>query len=527
MKKLLLIGVIALVAFIACLALVNSANADTCVNATSYTPIGDWLELAVNAHDGNWGTLSSNPFDTVGYLYMNYTIPADANSSSYWRVKGYSSTSNVDNATLEANCDISEGRLILRAISLYNSSEYYGNFDCWTGTEWYTLFQDASNNGVSEEHMCWYLNNGTGYCTKADGYIATGGWADPSFDKTYDGDWGTFASNPSYKVSDFFWLTPIDAYDGNWGTIAHNPWNTVGTLYMNYTIPAGANVSSYWEVSAYSLHTNVNFTSMNTSCDISDGFQLKAVTNYAVVPLPPESDPSVYAGTFYCWDGADWLALVSDDTNTGISEEQMCWFLDNGTDYCVKADNYVPADAWATPDYTGYATNYGYANYTVPMNASTSSSYWHMKDAGAETNLNISSCDFSGVLALRYGTNFLNYPDTSAFWQCWNGTDYMNLRNDTSDNQIYEEEVCWVDLPPTTTTTTIPPTTTTTVFPTGYIPLITGTGIPGIIISAAILIGLIAFLFGGELSLTPTDVAKGLVAALIMISLIAALSGMW
>lgn len=305
MKKAL--GILALILF-ASMMTVGIAKAET-MKGDVYLATGGWRPPAYYAYDGDWGSYSTNFYGSSGYLYMNYTIPADVNDSSYWEVEGYSAPFNIDNATIMATCDVSEGKLVFRAVSNYSfPPDFSGDFQCWTGSDWQNLYSDPSNNAIIEEQMCWYYNNDTQSCVKSENYVAGGLWADSSADKTYDNDWASFGQNLQG--------------DGN-----------TSYVFVNYTLPLGA-TSPMWHVKDSGAETTLDIG----SCDIPDG---KFVLRYGAV----WGDNNTYYTFWDCYQGSDFANLRMDSTNNQLFEEEV--------QYTPKEPNGTLLGQWHFDENTG------------------------------------------------------------------------------------------------------------------------------------------------------------------------------
>ncbi len=99
---------------------------------------------------------------------------------------------------------------------------------------------------------------------------------------------------------------------------------------------------------------------------------------------------------------------------------------------------------------TGSVANF-YSNYTVPGGKSLSATKWQIKDQpGGQMNLTLNSgcvaySQGSGKLVLNFMANEEG-GDYRYRWRCWNGTEYVDLRNVTWFNSIaFEEGIYWYE----------------------------------------------------------------------------------
>jgi PGF-pre-PGF domain-containing protein len=106
-------------------------------------------------YDKNWNTFSSSNGYT-SYMYVNYTVPTLALSSSLWQVKGTSGMFNFSLAN--AGC-WNETKLQLRAASAAATSIAWSCFPNGVNITWYTFSSvRATPYGIYEEAMIWNMS---------------------------------------------------------------------------------------------------------------------------------------------------------------------------------------------------------------------------------------------------------------------------------------------------------------------------------------------------------------------------------
>lgn len=98
---------------------------------------------------------------------------------------------------------------------------------------------------------------------------------------------------------------------------------------------------------------------------------------------------------------------------------------------------------YAQMNNTNGTTEYFYINYTKPGLA-TSGSLWTIKRASAINNYSINSQCWDHT-NLNFRAVVINSSTSveSNYWQCYNGTAYLNVTASQSGSKIYEEAMVW------------------------------------------------------------------------------------
>jgi len=122
-------------------------------NADSYSSTGTWNNLEYT-YDGDWGTFGDSD---DGYLYINYTKPANARDTSQWEVK---TGLNITNYTIPASCWAQEplqfrihSKVAFTTLNKQNGTCYNGAG--WTQLYYIELDESPEYNDVYEEAMLW------------------------------------------------------------------------------------------------------------------------------------------------------------------------------------------------------------------------------------------------------------------------------------------------------------------------------------------------------------------------------------
>jgi len=123
-------------------------------NADSYSSTGTWNNLEYT-YDGDWDTYGSTSSGDV-YLYINYTKPSNALSSSLWQVKDQDATINL---TIPNEC-WSQSPLQFRGwIDAFVGPSTRVYWHCYDGTSWQELRVSGVEDGyyayLYEEAMLW------------------------------------------------------------------------------------------------------------------------------------------------------------------------------------------------------------------------------------------------------------------------------------------------------------------------------------------------------------------------------------
>jgi len=124
-----------------------------------------WMQ----AFDGDWDTHAYNI-----EIYVNYTKPATAKSSSLWQVKDTDSITNTTrNISLSTCWDGYSDKVVLKGITTGAGVSYYARYYCHNSTIWVEVLNmsvGALRNDIYEEAMWWDLDATTVTITQG-GYV--------------------------------------------------------------------------------------------------------------------------------------------------------------------------------------------------------------------------------------------------------------------------------------------------------------------------------------------------------------------
>ena len=188
--------------------------------------------------------------------------------------------------------------------------------------------------------------------------------------------------------------------------------------------------------------------------DLINSF-LESQTNYGDIPIKFQSSKN---GTLVISDirydylgGNDTIeVLVYEHSDIDCYQETANISTDCGG---LGTGAYLISGAWTSAEniYDGNwgtfgsaqssSTSFVFFNYTKPYGA-LNSSLWQVKDKIGSENLTIAQqCFNQNPLQFRINSSYLGYTK----WGCWNGTDYILLRDATGVNAqyVYEESMIW------------------------------------------------------------------------------------
>ena len=272
----------------------------------------------------------------------------------------------------------------------------------------------------------------------------------------------------------------------------NNSYITTTSSYINISF-SGNSINSCWysnnsgstniTISDCGNITNYNFTEGTNNIDISinNTWGNKTTTRLTLTldTINPQISfvtPTTLTGNY----SQNWIYGNLSINEPNINNTKLIFFNSLNTSFCYQEDadilsscgeiyigSYAKSGVWdsVTNLYSntkdgnwntlggndGSGTSaYGFVNYTKPPTA-LNTSLWGIKDGLGVINLSISQCwngDINKII-LQYNVSRFNNSTREMGWSCWNGSQYINLR-DTIDNSgnaslndIYEEAMWW------------------------------------------------------------------------------------
>lgn len=148
----------------------------------------------------------------------------------------------------------------------------------------------------------------------------------------------------------------------------------------------------------------------------------------------------IFAATSWCYQENSTTATTCGGLSTGLyANSTSNWSVT----YPIANAYDSNWSSYAEINNTNGTTEYFYINYTKPGLA-TSASLWTIKRAVAINNYSINSqCWDYTNLAFRAVVINSSTSVTSNYWQCYNGTAYLNVTASQSGAKLYEEAMVW------------------------------------------------------------------------------------
>ncbi|MFH1173689.1 MAG: LamG-like jellyroll fold domain-containing protein, partial [archaeon] len=208
----------------------------------AYALTGMWTDGG-NLNDGNYESYGTYLPDEEepGYMYVNYSKPARAQSTSLWQVKDNEATMNL---SLPQLC-WDQTSLQLRAESDQHNTDTY--WQCWNSTDWQTLRSYLSSARIWEEGMWWNISrttvsvggtsNSTNWTVTLP-YEGSFTWNCEGNDSVGNSNWGQNYSIAYYALPNITWEDPTPEVGEN---------ITTAWAYLNATITSLLNTSAFFD----------------------------------------------------------------------------------------------------------------------------------------------------------------------------------------------------------------------------------------------------------------------------------------
>jgi hypothetical protein len=189
---------------------------------------------------------------TTGYIYFNYTIPANASRlDTEYHIKDGGPTAE-HNLTIPADCWGST--VYARATSDHDGAHSIA-WHCYNGTAWISIHNEIDTRAIYEQEMLWYKWSPWDNSTAAPNVTLSGLTASTTYDFrawSYNTTDTAFSSNSSTysftTVGTVATYTPPDPTSLT---------NTFGNYWVNYSWAAGSgNVTDSYNVSHNGAWTN-------------------------------------------------------------------------------------------------------------------------------------------------------------------------------------------------------------------------------------------------------------------------------
>jgi hypothetical protein len=420
------------------------------LNTGSYSSSGSWYDYSydytiLKLYDGNWNTFTeaNNGFD--GYMYVNYTKPSLATSTSLWKIKD---ASGISNFTLPSSCwNAYPDKLSLMIHSSQGGGVPFTETYCWDGSSWRKQTID-SGAGFYEEGIYWNMSSiptiinitsPKGFQgVKTIPYILNLSYTSIDY-HALDSCWANWngtnvtlsqPKNYSYQASadeislNANWNNPNNIHDSNFGTSGTA--NADDALfYMNYTKPVNATSDSLWRVkdSIEDIQIGISNSCWNANAT-------KLILRVKVI----DSSSDTY---WDCYNGTDWETLRFNDYGDRVYEQAMNWSLR------VPRCN----DNFTLNISNSSAQNiiYIYANDTLG-NLGYASSYWSSLIYNNETYNNATAETHNETFILN-----MEYPSSDYIISgrlIYNGVSYLSSKVTTGNNVVFTSDQVYIPIVP-------------------------------------------------------------------------------
>ncbi len=312
-------------------------------NANEISCSGSWRYSGCpKTYDGDWDTYS-DAYAGSAYLYVNYTKPLGAFSTSLWKVKDATGIYTLDFSGFEYgdseedfyDCwNYDSTKLILRVKSYFVPSPYV-NWECYDNLGWRVMDSKGyiSNDRVYEEAMIWvFLDRENPIVDK--------------YEQIYE-DRLVYQEDAD--------TTCVGALcDGDWDS-----YDNVMSTNLIYNIPEGATSNSIWKVKGEGIGTR-NLP-LGSCWDINADIIKFRVSSEAL------HNNGRNSWACYDRDGKYHNLVLSSTGNNKIYEEAMVWaFPDNKIPLFERFSGDSWENSWGASSV--YSNRYIYQTFTVGGN---------------------------------------------------------------------------------------------------------------------------------------------------------------
>lgn len=371
----------------------DTANVSTeCggLDTGTYALVGTWTNGA-NTYDEDWATYGAGTsFTTLSYLYINYTKPAGANSSSYWVVRdGATGDPWYNDLTILSSCwNYNETKLILRVSSSTYKAPTGSNWTCYDGG-WQQLRASATYPAfnIMEEAMYWDITDITA----------------PTVNITYPTNGMNFNSNVSIPLN--YSITDESLISTCWWTIDNGVTNNSIVNTSELVTNGGFDTDSNWGkgTNGWIIESSkASWSSARSVANLTQTLNIKSGRTYNVSFTILEWDNvniTVYlggtAGTKHYANGVYSENIVSGSYNANITFSPV--EVGGGFIEAVAIDNVIVKE-------TGNCLNTtidvpeGNVNLTLYVN----DTYGNVGNANVSFNVNLN--------CWTYSNKFLSIP---------------------------------------------------------------------------------------------------------------------
>ncbi len=370
--------------------------------------------------DGNWSTFGVDVDEGMGgdpsYVWINYTKPSGALSSSLWQIEDSDNNQNLTFSSTYLSCwDFSDNVLMLRGMSQVDGPSSSGIWSCYNGTDWIVMVGSPFGANLYEESMIWNVSSsGSGWQNDT--------WTDESGGFSGTEDWSNVTKVVNYTVgSGVAWRIYVNDTLGYWGDSQIYSFTTTGN-----------ELPKYFD----------NSTNSTEGCEPVE-FSLRWTDDYGLSGYVFSLCNGTWNGT-YCGGGFPGGFCYQETTNNSESGDGYCDLSYSGKYYFsgVWYDSVKTFDGNWSNFGSSLVGGYMYVNYTKPYNA-LNTSIWKTKNDDQEKNYSISNysdCWAQNPLQFRIYSEVMS---GILEIDCMNSTGWYNIFSGYSGGIVYEEAMLW------------------------------------------------------------------------------------
>ena len=201
-----------------------------------YANVGAWnvANTFANTIDGSWTTTGPGQGNLIGTLYVNYTVPTGALSTSLWEV--YTNPPGaVINYTINTTC-WNPTTLQFR-ITSDNNAPFTINASCYNTTNWVTTYYGEAQILIYEEAMVWNISE-----VNINSYLIA-----PLNNSIF--------SESDINFTTTYNITGVNAQNYTWKNTTYNVWYENGTLFnQTFRVLSGNNTKNRTLISNFTTN---------------------------------------------------------------------------------------------------------------------------------------------------------------------------------------------------------------------------------------------------------------------------------
>lgn len=127
---------------------------------------GSWdaTQTCAKTYDGDYGTYGQSSINSQSWVYLNFTIPAHANSTLSLAEDKWPVDSLLHNNSIPSGCwAYWDNKIMLRFVSNNIAGGNYMNLQCRSSTGWNDLHGNKAPRHIYDEAVWWAISNASAY----------------------------------------------------------------------------------------------------------------------------------------------------------------------------------------------------------------------------------------------------------------------------------------------------------------------------------------------------------------------------